>query len=124
MQKAALALAEKIADGFDPAMDATWKGFTLAQALQLHLDGKTRSERTVADYRDTIDRYLSDWKALPIATLSRPEVRQRHRRITKAHGPYAANKAMRVLRAFWNRARRQYPRSEEHTSDLQSLIRH
>jgi integrase len=83
---------------------------TLAQALDLYLDsGKTRSERTLADYRNHVDRYLSDWKERPIASLSPREVHDRHKEIGEKHGPYSANYVMRVLRAVYNKSRKLYP---------------
>jgi len=51
---------------------------------------------------------MGDWLRLPISVLGRqPElVRARHDKLTKEHGPYMANAAMRSLRAIYNHARK------------------
>jgi integrase len=95
----------KLQAGEDPRGGA----FTLRAALELHLTGKQRSPRTEQEYRDRVRLHLGDWLDLPLARLDRAAVRERHWQITTASGPYVANNAMRVLRAVWNRARRQHP---------------
>lgn len=119
----ALELQRKLASGVDLASEAGEAGFTLKQALELHdkrLRAARRSERTIDGYRDNIERYMADWLHSPLRKLTRTMVRQRHEKITKTAGKrkgqtgtYAANAAMRALRAVWNTARREDERLGE-----------
>lgn len=95
--------------GHDPRLDVSAKGMTLQQAFQLHLERMTRRGRspvTIEDYRYKHDHYLDDWKDAPLSRITRPMVRKKHNELSVAHGPYAANSAMRAFRAFWNTARK------------------
>lgn len=113
-RKTARAMSRRIRDGLDPVAEPEdAAAFTLQQALHLHLEGKARSPRTVEDYKSAIAQHFGDWRNKPLAEITRTAVRERHQSITKDHGPYAANLALRVFRAVWNRARRQYPELPE-----------
>lgn len=113
-RKEARSLAVRMDRGEDP--NATRKaqaarGVTLAQGRQAHLArlrAKGGSERTVEMLHDEVNRHLGDWLARPLAELSRQEVRRRHERITQNAGPYAANRAMRCLRAIYNTCLREH----------------
>jgi integrase len=113
-------LLGSIADGVDPRpkpaqppqlQDAN-SDPTLAQAWEryrdVHMRRKGRSDKTTSGYRDHVERLMGDWLGLPISVLGRqPElVRARHDKLTKEHGPYMANAAMRSLRAIYNHARK------------------
>lgn len=84
---------------------------TLDQALGLHLDGRKRSPRTDQGYRYAIEQYLGDWRRRTIEEIGRDRigVRERHRRMTRENGRATADSVMRVLRAVYNRARREHP---------------
>ena len=90
-----------------PAVDVTlrqaWARYRVA-----HLQRKERSEATIRGYADHIERVLADWLDTRLKVLGdNPRmVAERHDRITVASGPYAANGAMRTLRAIYNHARR------------------
>lgn len=85
------------------------RGITLRGAADLYLKApKKRSEKTLKGYRDTLDRYFEDWKDKPLLDIGRKTVYDRHIQIGRDHGTYAANGAMRVFRAIWNRAMRQH----------------
>ena len=73
-----------------------------------HMIRKGRSERTIENYRDYIERLLGDWLDWPLAKLARqPElVIRRHEDISGENGPYIANSTMKVLRAIYNHALR------------------
>lgn len=73
-----------------------------------HLQRKERSEATIRGYADHVERVLADWLDTPLKVLGdNPRmVAERHDQITVASGPYAANGAMRTLRAIYNHARR------------------
>lgn len=67
-----------------------------------------RSPRTLEGYKDCIERLLAGWLGTQMRELSENPmlVARRHAEITKAHGPYAANHAMRALRAIYGYARK------------------
>ena len=65
-----------------------------------------RCERLIAGIRDGVERVLRAWVDEPLANLGkdRRRVVERHDELTERHGPYAANGAMRTLRAIYNHA--------------------
>lgn len=82
---------------------------TFAEALDMHLgSNKTRSQRTLTGYRYLADQYLSDWLKRPLNSITRKDCRDRHQKIGKDHGTYAANSAFRVFRAAYNGALKVY----------------
>ena len=84
---------------------------TLDDALELQLEGRGLSPRTEDGYRYAITHYLGDWLKRTIEEIGRDRVgvRERHRRITANNGRATADSVMRVLRAVYNRARREHP---------------
>lgn len=87
----------------DVTLGQAWARYRVA-----HLQRKERSEATIRGYADHVERVLADWLDTPLKVLGdNPRmVAERHDRITVANGPYAANGAMRTLRAIYNHARR------------------
>jgi len=85
---------------------------TLGEAAELYLNSPKmlleRSPRTSQGYCQALKCYLKDWSNKPLMAISRKMIRERHLRIGKEHGHYAANGSMRTLRAFWNRAMKEY----------------
>ena len=85
---------------------------TLRQAWEryrdVHMVRKARSEGTIENYRDHMERLFGDWLDKPLARLGRQPklVAERHDKITKENGSYIANGAMRSLRAVYNHARK------------------
>lgn len=73
-----------------------------------HMVRKGRSEATIAGYRDHVERLLKEWLDRPLAELAEhpQRVAQKHDELTRRHGPYAANGALRTLRAIYNHARK------------------
>ena len=72
------------------------------------LKARGRSERTIKDVSAAIERYLCDWLSRPLAGLTPQECYERHRKITRENGPYAANRTMRYLSAIHKAARKVY----------------
>ncbi|MBX3363764.1 MAG: tyrosine-type recombinase/integrase [Phycisphaeraceae bacterium] len=108
--------AQVDADGPEQAPQAPdeWEAFTLAQAIDEHVANmKARNRaRSVDRMRDEMARYLGEWMERPVASLTKRECIDRHRRITQDHGPIVANKAFRMLRAVWNSAAERFDADE------------
>lgn len=73
-----------------------------------HMIRKGRSEATIRGYKDHVERLLGDWLDKPLIELAQNPrlVADRHDELTRRSGPYAANGAMRSLRAIYNHARK------------------
>jgi integrase len=106
----AKAVAEAAANLAGGAEDS--KGVTLRQAWaryrSSHMERKGRSELTIENYADHVDRLFSDWLDKPLSELGETPgiVADRHDKITHDNGPGIANGAMRTLRAIYNHARK------------------
>ena len=102
----------KIARGERPDDERSVKrgAISLQTAWERYRDGhmirKGRSASTIENYRDHMERLFKDWLDRPLARLGRQPnlVAERHEKITKEHGAYIANGAMRSLRAVYNHA--------------------
>ena len=71
-----------------------------------HMERKSRSDGTIANYCDCMECLFSDWLDKSLAQLGEKPalVVKRHDRIIEVNGPYIANGAMRSLRAIYNHA--------------------
>lgn len=105
-------LIGEIIGGVDPnerkRKDAA-RGVTLAQAIDMHataMKSKGCAKRSIEQMRAEIDGHLADWRARPLAAITRNECAQRHERIATSSGDYAANHALRQFRACYNTANR------------------
>jgi integrase len=98
--------------GIDPnASDAEQKaeGWTVAVLFDEYaadLRAREKSERTIEDTLARRDRYLADWKNIPLAKITRSMVRARHQELTEKRGKVTANHMMRDFRAAYNLALR------------------
>ena len=74
----------------------------------MHLKRKGRSDGTIENFRDHVERLMADWLDQPLSVLGNEPslVAQRHEKITAENGPYIANGSMRSLRAIYNHARK------------------
>lgn len=73
-----------------------------------HMKKKDRSEGTINNYRDHVERLLADWLDEPLSKFGYDPalVTTRHEKLTKQNGAYIANGCMRTLRAVYNHARK------------------
>jgi integrase len=87
----------------DLTLRAAWTRYRDA-----HLKRKGRSEGTIENCRDHVERLMADWLDQPLWALGNSPslVTARHEKITQENGPYIANGCMRSLRAIYNHARR------------------
>jgi integrase len=112
----ARAAAEEVLNGerFDTGGAADSRGPTLGDAWdryrKSHLERKGRSQSTIRGYQESLERHLSDWLDVPLLTLAENPhlLAERHDAISRK-GIYAANHAMRAIRAVYNHAAKQYP---------------
>ena len=87
---------------------------TLRQAWdryrEAHMIRKGRSEKTIHNYREHIERHFAVWLDKPVADLANDPalVAERHDMISNENGPYQANASMRTLRAVYNHTRKKY----------------
>lgn len=104
-------LLGQVAAGKDPISDRkarAVKGATLLQAFEDYLGTRMNLKTsTVHDYRRSLNGPLADWRATPLAEISRDMVELRHRTLGKTSHA-RANNAMRLLRAIFNHARKKY----------------
>jgi integrase len=88
---------------------AQGRSITLQEAADLYLGGnKLRAVKTIKGFGDAMRLHMRDWLDTPLAEITRKMVRDRHQRIGKKSGPYAANATMRAFRSAYNRAMRQH----------------
>jgi integrase len=64
------------------------------------------AERTVIDVLARRERYLAEWKSLPLTSLTRSMVRAKHVELSEQRGKVTANHVMRDFRAAYNLALR------------------
>jgi integrase len=87
---------------------------TLESVLSDYLDRKSLKRGTIDNYRIVANAYLSDWMKRPLGEISKNEIEERFRQITRRQicggkgGPGAANNTMRVLRALFTFAQDMY----------------
>jgi integrase len=104
----------KMACGEDPAevrRAEEARGVTLDAAIEMHasaMRAKRCAPKSISSIREELDRHAADWMARPLASLTRNECAERHERITREAGPYAANRVMTSLRACYNTAARRF----------------
>ena len=86
-----------------PTLRAAWIRYR-----DLHLKRKGRSDGTIENFRDHMERLMADWLDQPLSVLGNDPslVAARHEKITAENGPYIANGCMRSLRAVYNHARK------------------
>jgi integrase len=87
----------------DPTLRLAWERYRDG-----HMKKKSRSEGTIENYRDHVERLLADWQDELLSNLgNNPSlVTLRHEKLTKENGSYIANGCMRTLRAIYNHARK------------------
>lgn len=108
----AIQLLEEIENGVDPNAEITdlaaesWTVERLYEEYAEDMRARECGERTIADVGLRVDRYLADWKHIPIGQIKRSMCRERHRKITHKNGKIAANLTLREFRAAYNIALR------------------
>ena len=83
------------------------QGVTFRAALGIHLDRmRARENRpaSIAKFEREVESYLGGWLDKRLNEITRADCRERHKKISEAHGTYIANRALQHLRATWNTA--------------------
>jgi len=87
---------------------------TLAVAMEAYLARpRLRSETHKKSARQQFELHLKDWMRLPLDSISKKMVADRHRSL--ASRPSAANHLLKIFRTVWNHARRTYDLPETPT---------
>jgi hypothetical protein len=110
VKEARKAAGKWIADYKTGAKVAAKRGATTLKDAWLRykarLEAKGRSASTIEWYEDYItDGPLKGWADTQLVSITPEMVAALHTRVTKQHGPYRANGAMRTLRAVYNHAK-------------------
>lgn len=96
-------------DPNEPLADQKAEGWTvdvLFEEYAVDMRKRECAERTIIDVLGRRDRYLPDWKKLPLTELTRSMVRAKHHELTVERGKVTANHVMRDFRAAYNLALR------------------
>lgn len=99
----AVEIRQQLARGEDPRKPKS-KLPTLLEVLERYLSARANDlqPRTLEGYRDRLKPIMKDVGKLPMDKIDRELARSLHERVTKKHGIYAANHAMRVLKLLYN----------------------
>jgi integrase len=107
----------KLAEGMDPGEDkqrvkaearqieADRRADSVDLHVKLHLD-RCRGEISQSHWKQT--RYVLEgdviaaWRGRPVSTISRRDIRELAERIAKTRGPVAGNRALALVRRFFN----------------------
>jgi integrase len=115
-------MLSEIAKGNDPRTGKrinTLKDITLREVLQKFLEMKPIRESTKRNYHFAVNRHFEDWLDMPITSITKDMVEQRHIDLTKSpnrlktssHG--RANNALKKLSALINFASDRYGTEDE-----------
>ncbi|MGZ0187513.1 MAG: tyrosine-type recombinase/integrase [Alphaproteobacteria bacterium] len=111
-RRRALAVIEQVKRGIDPnapkdSLGADANHWTIRRMYDEYAEDMRKrecTERAISDILVRLDRYLPKWVDLPIGEIKRSMAREAHARITRDHGPRAANQALKEFRAAYNLA--------------------
>ena len=99
-------MLDEVVRGGDPAggHDGAPGMPVLEQAMEDYMASNPgRTTATNKMYRNGFRRYLADWSARPLDTISRRDVEARFNRLTADHGWAAANHTISLLRSVYRR---------------------
>ncbi|MDH4037165.1 MAG: tyrosine-type recombinase/integrase [Candidatus Krumholzibacteria bacterium] len=108
----AMEVITQIKRGVDPnASDVepgaeTWTVERMFEEYMADLRARECADRTISDVRVQMNRYLADWKPIPISDVTRSMAREKHRHISERHGKAVANSSLRLFKAGYNLAMR------------------
>src|SRR5262249_28113062 len=97
-----------IAQGNSPfeARKAWDEELSLGELFDEYLNRHARKQRKTADImRRDFDRNLGHWREHKLSTITQHDVEKLHGYLRRSRGPYAANRAIQLLRAVYNKGR-------------------
>lgn len=113
-------------DPFRNGVSKKRKTWTVAEAFEEYArksHPRPLSDRTKRDLQVRLDRYLADWKTLPIDSIDPHMASEKHRRLVEDHGPHAANSSLRWFRAVYNVYAAEFERSNPPPNPVRVLGR-
>lgn len=75
-------------------------GELFQEYLQRHLK---KSRKTWAEYEKQFNRYFAEWLGRKVSTITQQDVERRHGELSRQRGTYAANRALQLIRAIYNK---------------------
>ena len=75
-------------------------GELFQEYLQRHLK---KSRKTWAEYEKQFNRYFDEWLGRKLSTITQQDVERRHGELARERGTYAANRALQLIRAVYNK---------------------
>lgn len=77
---------------------------TLAELFQEYLERHLKkSRKTWAEYEKQFNRYFREWLGRKVSSITQQDVERRHGEIARERGTYAANRALQLIRAVYNK---------------------
>lgn len=81
------------------------KELTVGELFEEYIERHAKkSRKTVVEIQKQFERDFSKWKHRKLSSMSNEEAENIHRDIADTRGPYAANRAIELLRAMYNKA--------------------
>jgi integrase len=108
----AMEVISQIKRGVDPNAEIvapgaeTWTVERMFEEYMEDLRARECADRTISDVRVQMNRYLADWKNIPISEITRSMAREKHRHISERNGKAVANSSLRLFKAGYNLAMR------------------
>lgn len=108
----AMEVITQIKKGTDPNAEIAAPGaetWTVERMFEEYMDdlrARECADRTISDVSVQMNRYLADWKSIPISEITRSMAREKHRYISERNGKAVANSSLRLFKAGYNLAMR------------------
>lgn len=103
----AISFHSQIASGNSPAEGKRFEAaeLSLGKLFELYLERHARkSRKTFAEMERNFKNWFPAWIDRRIGSISHEDVEFLHAQLAKERGPYAANRALELLRAIYNKA--------------------
>lgn len=77
---------------------------TLGEIFSHYLERHGKKKRSWKEMERNFHRWFADWSDLPAKCLTIENMERRHQDLNETRGPYAANRAVQLIRAVYNKA--------------------
>jgi integrase len=95
----------KMAKGIDPDAEKikeSLEAITLQETIDRFVEVRAIKASTINNYKTLLRLYASDWLEMPIGSITKEMIAQRHSGIGKEFGEASANGLMRTIRSLYN----------------------